>query len=78
LRSVAGVVLADASARQPHRDCDDCGARWQGPRLRNTRIVIENGTIVALDPKAGPVDYDLRGLTVLPGWIDAHVLDPAF
>src|SRR4029077_14593019 len=20
-----------------------------------------------------PVDYDLRGLTVLPGWIDAHV-----
>src|SRR4030095_4790430 len=26
-----------------------------------------------IDPKAGPVDYDLRGLTVLPGWIDAHV-----
>ena len=25
------------------------------------------------DAKAGPVDYDLRGLTVLPGWIDAHV-----
>ena len=23
--------------------------------------------------QAGPVDYDLRGLTVLPGWIDAHV-----
>src|SRR3979490_1907170 len=22
--------------------------------------------------KAGPGDYDLRGLTVLPGWIDAH------
>ena len=21
----------------------------------------------------GPVDYDLRGLTVMPGWIDAHV-----
>jgi|HubBroStandDraft_1064217.scaffolds.fasta_scaffold00107_23 imidazolonepropionase-like amidohydrolase len=26
------------------------------------------------DPKAAaPADYDLRGLTVLPGWIDAHV-----
>ena len=45
----------------------------RGRVLRNTRIVIENGTIVALDPVAGPVDYDLRGLTVLPGWIDAHV-----
>ena len=40
--------------------------------LHNTRIVIEGSKIVAIDPKAGPVDYDLRGLTVLPGWIDAH------
>jgi imidazolonepropionase-like amidohydrolase len=45
----------------------------RGHVLRNTRIVIENGKIVALDPKAGPVDYDLRRLTVLPGWIDSHV-----
>jgi imidazolonepropionase-like amidohydrolase len=33
----------------------------------------QGSKIIALDPKAGPVDYDLRGLTVLPGWIDAHV-----
>ncbi len=45
----------------------------KGGVLRDTRIVIEGTRIVALDPKAGPVDYDLRGLTVLPGWIDAHV-----
>ncbi len=45
----------------------------QGRVLHNTRIVIEGSKIVAIDPKAGPVDYDLRGLTVLPGWIDAHV-----
>ena len=45
----------------------------KGHVLRNTRIVIEGAKIVAVDPKAGPVDYDLRGLTVLPGWIDAHV-----
>jgi imidazolonepropionase-like amidohydrolase len=44
----------------------------RGGVLRDTRIVIEGGRIVALDPQAGPVDYDLRGLTVLPGWIDAH------
>jgi imidazolonepropionase-like amidohydrolase len=45
----------------------------KGRVLRNTRIVIEGSKIVAIDPKIGPVDYDLRGLTVLPGWIDAHV-----
>jgi len=45
----------------------------KGGVLHDTRIVVEGSTIVAIDPKAGPVDYDLRGLTVLPGWIDAHV-----
>jgi imidazolonepropionase-like amidohydrolase len=45
----------------------------KGGVLHNTRIVIEGSKIVAIDPKAGPVDYDLRGLTVIPGWIDAHV-----
>jgi len=44
----------------------------KGKVLRNTRIVIEGSKIVAIDSKAGPVDYDLGGLTVLPGWIDAH------
>jgi len=45
----------------------------KGHVLHDTRIVIEGSRIAVLDPKAGPVDYDLRGLTVLPGWIDAHV-----
>jgi imidazolonepropionase-like amidohydrolase len=45
----------------------------KGRVLHDTRIVIEGSKIVAIDPKAGPVDYDLRGLTVMPGWIDAHV-----
>jgi len=44
----------------------------KGQVMRNTRIVIEGSKIVAIDPRAGPVDYDLRGLTILPGWIDAH------
>lgn len=45
----------------------------KGRVLHNTRIIIEGSKIAAIDPKAGPVDYDLQGLTVLPGWIDAHV-----
>src|SRR6266699_4634220 len=45
----------------------------RGHVLRDSRIVIEGSKIVALDPKAGPVDYDLRGLTLMPGWIDANV-----
>src|SRR2546422_7058270 len=45
----------------------------KGRVLHDTRIVIEGSKIVAIDPKASPVDYDLRGLTVMPGWIDAHV-----
>jgi len=44
----------------------------KGHVLKNTRIVVEGTKIVAIDPKASPIDYDLRGLTVLPGWIDAH------
>jgi imidazolonepropionase-like amidohydrolase len=45
----------------------------RGHVLRDTRIVVEGSKIVSLDPKASPVDYDLRGFTVLPGWIDSHV-----
>ncbi|HXF41860.1 MAG TPA: amidohydrolase family protein [Blastocatellia bacterium] len=48
----------------------------KGRVLHNVRIVIEGSKIVAIEtePNANAtVDYDLRGLTVLPGWIDAHV-----
>jgi imidazolonepropionase-like amidohydrolase len=45
----------------------------KGGVVHNTRIVIEGSKIVRIDPYAGPVTYDLRGLTVLPGWIDGHV-----
>jgi len=44
----------------------------KGDVLHNTHIVVEGSKIVAIDPKVEPVDYDLRNLTVLPGWIDAH------
>ena len=45
----------------------------RGNVLIDTRIVVSGSKIVAIGPKASPIDYDLRGLTVMPGWIDAHV-----
>jgi len=45
----------------------------KGGVLRNTRLVIQDGKIAAIDPKASPIDYDLRARTVMPGWIDTHV-----
>lgn len=53
----------------------------KGNVLRDTRMVVEGAKIARLDPadstgagpKADGVSYDLRGLTVLPGWIDTHV-----
>ena len=45
----------------------------KGGVLHDTRIVIEGSKIVRIDPNAAPVNYDLRGLTLMPGWIDSHV-----
>ena len=46
----------------------------KGHVLENQRIVVDGSKIVSVEPLgSGPGDYDLRGLTVLPGWIDAHV-----
>jgi imidazolonepropionase-like amidohydrolase len=45
----------------------------RGAVLRDTRVVVDAGKIVAIDPNAAPIDYDLRGATLMPGWIDTHV-----
>src|SRR6266496_1281985 len=45
----------------------------RGGVLRNTRLVIQDGKIAAIDPSASPIDIDLRNRTVSPGWIDTHV-----
>ena len=45
----------------------------RGHVLHDTRIVIQGGKIVRVDAKAEGRGYDLRGLTVMPGWIDTHV-----
>lgn len=49
----------------------------RGKTLTNVDIVVENGKITHIGPKAavpkGAREIDLRGKTVLPGLIDAHV-----
>src|SRR5215471_12478371 len=77
------ICLAALASAQSKTPAQESGKRivirastvldGKGRVLHDTSIVIEGSRIVAIDPKAGPVDYDLRGLTVLPGWIDAHV-----
>ena len=70
------LILVSASApAQPKRIVIAASTLLDGKGkvLKNTRIVIEGSKIIRIDPKAGPVNYDLRGLTVMPGWIDAHV-----
>src|SRR5690349_578830 len=45
----------------------------KGGTLRNQQIVIEGHTIRSVASGSVPATYDLRGLTVMPGWIDTHV-----
>ncbi|MFN2576422.1 MAG: amidohydrolase family protein [Pyrinomonadaceae bacterium] len=71
----ACLLTAEISAQAPSKRIVIAASTvldGKGKILHNTRIVIEGSKIVAIDPKARPVAYDLRGLTVLPGWIDAH------
>lgn len=45
----------------------------RGAVLRDASIVVEGATIAGLDPARPGTVYDLRGLTVMPGWIDTHI-----
>jgi imidazolonepropionase-like amidohydrolase len=44
----------------------------KGGTLSNTGIVVQGSRITRIDPGAQGATYDLRGLTVMPGWIDTH------
>jgi imidazolonepropionase-like amidohydrolase len=46
----------------------------KGGVLRNKAIVVDGARITRIaDAGSQSVQYDLRGLTVMPGWIDTHV-----
>src|SRR5262245_45813843 len=44
----------------------------KGGVLRDAALVIEGSKIVRIDSNPTEATYDLRGLTVMPGWIDTH------
>lgn len=75
--ALVGIVwllpLRAAAQQQPVIIQADTVLDGKGHILRHTRIVIEGSRVVRIDPNAKGKTYDLRGLTVLPGWIDTHV-----
>src|SRR3954470_6597962 len=77
MRSLAAslLLLLAFSSAAPPRVVIAVGTALdgRGGGIRQTRRVIEDGKIAAIDPGAAPIDYDLRARTVMPGWIDTHV-----
>ena len=69
---VFALVLAGAQT-QPVVIQGGTVLNGKGGVLKNVRIVVQGGKIVRVESAAGPSNYDLRGLTVMPGWIDTHV-----
>ena len=45
----------------------------KGGILKNQQIVIEGSRIQSVGTSSGTATFDLRGLTVMPGWIDTHI-----
>ena len=45
----------------------------KGGTLRNQRITIDGSKIASIGGGQGAATYDLRGITLMPGWIDTHV-----
>jgi len=46
----------------------------RGGIRKNVKITVEGSKILRIESGgSGPVTYDLRDLTVMPGWIDTHV-----
>jgi imidazolonepropionase-like amidohydrolase len=45
----------------------------KGGTIRDAQIVVEGSKIASVGPGRETADYDLRRLTVMPGWIDTHI-----
>jgi len=76
LRTATAAALAvTVVAQSPPRTVIAVGTvlDGRGGVIRNTRLVVSDGKIAAIDPSASPIDVDLRGRVVMPGWIDTHV-----
>ncbi len=69
------ISAAFSSAQTTHQQITIAASTvldGKGAVLHDVGIVIEGDKIVSVGPIQTPAIYDLRGLTVQPGWIDAH------
>jgi imidazolonepropionase-like amidohydrolase len=75
MRIIAAAALAAVLAQSSPRTVIAVGTALDGRGgvLHDTRLVIQDGKIAAVDPTASPIDIDLRNRVVMPGWIDTHV-----
>jgi imidazolonepropionase-like amidohydrolase len=67
----AALCFAQSSARITIEASTILDGR--GAILHNRQIVIEGSKIQSIAASKGKPDYDLSGLTVMPGWIDTHI-----
>jgi imidazolonepropionase-like amidohydrolase len=73
LRYLCWIACAGLAAAQPVVLDTSTILDGKGGVLRNQRITVDGGRIAAVGAGRGSAAYDLRGLTVMPGWIDTHV-----
>jgi imidazolonepropionase-like amidohydrolase len=73
LRSGAFFLLALAASGQRLVIQTGTILDGKGGAMHNAQIVVEGAKIVSVGPGRATADYDLRGLTVMPGWIDTHI-----
>lgn len=52
----------------------DAGTLFDGKGhvQHDMQIVVQNGKILRIEKASGPANYNLRKMTVMPGWIDVH------
>lgn len=68
----ASLFVSFISAAQPVVVRTSTILDGKGNVLRNKDLVIDGDRISAIRDRTGRADYDLSGLTVVPGWIDTH------
>lgn len=72
---MCSVFGSDVSSAQAQRVVISASAVLDGKGriIPNAWIVVENGKIASVDTKPTPANYNLRGMTLMPGLIDSHV-----
>ena len=45
----------------------------KGGVMKNKTLMIQGARILRVDPATRGNEYELTGLTLMPGWIDTHV-----